>query len=132
MPATKDETGFAMERKTGFEPVASTLARSRSAKLSYFRRSSGSFLPLENHISELLMSICRRFRRPPIHDGSASFWWGVQVTILASRGIGFTDRSASLAEYHPVFFQLHDLKSKRPGTFVSGPPFWSRNLSITG
>lgn len=61
-----------MERKTGLEPVASTLARSRSAKLSYFRRSGDSFLPPDYHIPELLMSICRYFYRPPIQNGLAS------------------------------------------------------------
>ena len=30
------------------------------------------------------------------------FWWGIQVTILSSRGIGFTDRFASLAKYCPL------------------------------
>ena len=84
-------------------------------QLNYVRNSGGGCPPPEDHIPELLRSNWPAF--PPAADpsGPASIWWGVQVTILASRGIGFTDRSASLAEYHPKFFQTQGPKSKEPG-----------------
>lgn len=60
-------------------------------------------------------AIGRHFAPAADPSGPVSIWWGAQVTILASHGIGFTDRSASLAEYHPKFFQLQGPKSKEPG-----------------
>lgn len=84
-------------------------------QLNYVRKSDGSYPPPEDHIPELLRSIRPAFVPAADPSGPVSIWWGVQVTILASHGIGFTDRSASLAEYHPKFFQLQGPKSKEPG-----------------
>lgn len=111
--------------------------------LSYVRGSGGGSNcppPPEDHIPELLRSnwsaavgagpsqdncasrggLSRSDRGPnslrqPPTQRAGFIWWGVQVTILASRSIGFTDRAASLAEYHPKFFQLQGPKSKEPG-----------------
>jgi len=37
------------------------------------------------------------------------------------QGIGFTDRSASIAEYHPWLLPLHGSKSREPGVAFASP-----------
>ena len=85
-------------------------------QLNYVRKSGGSYPPPDDHIPELLRSYWLALSPATgSYVESVSIWWGVQVTILASQGIGFTDRSASLAEYHPRCSQLQGPKSKEPG-----------------
>lgn len=104
--------------------------------LSYVRGSGGGSNcppPPEDHIPKLLRSKWPAFsanRRP---HRPAFIWWGAQVTILASRSIGFTDRAASLAEYHPKFFQLQGPKSKEPGllSLIRAPLYGTVISSIT-
>ncbi len=55
-------------------------------------------------------------------------WWGVQVTILASLDAGFTDRLASLAEYH---LKNDQYKNKKPGYASAIRVFLNSNLPIT-
>jgi hypothetical protein len=67
------------------------------------------------------MSKLPAFPPAAIPNGTAFIWWGVQVTILASRSIGVTDRFASLAKYHPKFFCCYGLQKQKARTAFASP-----------
>lgn len=103
-------------------------------QLNYVRKSGGSYPPPDDHIPELLRSYWLALSPATgSYVESVSIWWGVQVTILASHGIGFTDRSASLAEYHPECFSTAKPQKQEARTAFANPGslVWNRNLLIT-